>query len=164
MINQTAGAANLSRNLISLRKRNRYSLEQLAERIGVTRQAVAKWEAGESLPDIGRLDLLAKLYGVSLDALVNYDEVAEGISVPPLNKHVFGTVQVGERGQIVIPKKARDIFNLKSGDLLVVLGDTDPSTSGIALVRADAFSIRAAQVLDGMLGKEVLADERTEGS
>ena len=38
------------------------------------------------------------------------------------DKHFFGTVKVGERGQIVIPKEARDIFNIKAGDSMVVFG------------------------------------------
>ena len=38
------------------------------------------------------------------------------------DKHFFGTVKVGERGQIVIPKEARDKFNIKAGDSLVVFG------------------------------------------
>ncbi|MDD4714671.1 MAG: AbrB/MazE/SpoVT family DNA-binding domain-containing protein, partial [Candidatus Absconditabacteria bacterium] len=41
----------------------------------------------------------------------------------PEGKHVFGTVKVGERGQIVIPKKAREIFNICPQDSLLVLGD-----------------------------------------
>ena len=52
---------------------------------------------------------------------------------------LFGTVKVGERGQIVLPKKARDIFHIKPGDLLVVLGDEDPERAGIALVHGDSF-------------------------
>ena len=43
---------------------------------------------------------------------------------------------MGERGQIVIPKRARELFHLNRGDTLVVLGDTNPGTAGIALVPA----------------------------
>ena len=59
---------------------------------------------------------------------------------PPRGKHVFGVVQVGERGQIVIPKRAREIFRLERGATLVVLGDTNPGTAGIALVPAEFFT------------------------
>ncbi len=38
-------------------------------------------------------------------------------------RHIFGTVKVGERGQIVIPKEAREVFGIKPGDTLLVLGD-----------------------------------------
>ncbi len=49
-------------------------------------------------------------------------------------KYLFGICKVGERGQIVIPKEARDVFNINSGDSLVVLGDVK---KGIAIVKAD---------------------------
>ena len=41
----------------------------------------------------------------------------------PKGHYIFGTVKVGERGQIVIPREARDKFNIKAGDTLIVLGD-----------------------------------------
>ena len=41
----------------------------------------------------------------------------------PKGKHVFGTVKVGEKGQIVIPKEARTVFGIRPGDTLLVLGD-----------------------------------------
>lgn len=60
-------------------------------------------------------------------------------------KHLFGSVKVGERGQIVIPKEAREIFDIKPGDILLVLGDTE---RGIALVKADALRELARRILD----------------
>ena len=51
-------------------------------------------------------------------------------------RHIFGTAKVGEKGQIVIPKEARDTFALKEGDRLVVLGD---EKQGIALIKAEKF-------------------------
>jgi AbrB family looped-hinge helix DNA binding protein len=60
-------------------------------------------------------------------------------------KHLFGSVKVGERGQIVIPKEAREIFAIKQGDILLVLGDVE---RGIALVKADALQEFARQILD----------------
>lgn len=47
---------------------------------------------------------------------------------------ICGTVKVGERGQIVIPKKAREYFNIQAGDSLVVLGD---KSKGITIFKAD---------------------------
>lgn len=130
---------NISHNLMTLRQYHKYSQEDVAERIGVSRQAVAKWEAGETLPDIANCDALARLYDVSVDDLIHFDQQAEKISIPPKGKHLFGTVKVGERGQIVLPKRAREIFHIKSGDLLVVLGDETPGYAGIALVSGDSF-------------------------
>ena len=60
----------LGNKLFELRKQNRLSQEELAEKLGVSRQAVSKWECGESLPDTDNLISISKLYGVSLDALV----------------------------------------------------------------------------------------------
>lgn len=108
--------SNIARNLTTLRQLNKFSQEDVAERIGVTRQAVAKWEAGESVPDILNCDALAKLYDVELDDLIHYDQEQTGESIPPKGKHIFGTVRVGERGQIVLPKQARDVFKIKPGD------------------------------------------------
>lgn len=61
----------------------------------------------------------------------------------------FGTVKVGEKGQIVIPKEARQIFDIKSGDTLLVLGDEE---QGIAIVKADVMKELAVKILKG-LGK-----------
>ena len=69
---------------------------------------LAKWENGETMPDIEKYVLLAELYNVTLDDLVNYTKDEIGLSVPPKGKHVFGIVTVGDKGQIVIPHKARN--------------------------------------------------------
>jgi AbrB family looped-hinge helix DNA binding protein len=60
-------------------------------------------------------------------------------------KHLFGSVKVGERGQIVIPKEAREIFDIQPGDILLVLGDVE---RGIALVKADALQEFAKTILE----------------
>ena len=99
-------------NLIQLRKINHMSQEELAEKVNVSRQTLSKWETGESLPDIEKCRVLAELFGVTLDDLVNYETDACGLSVPPKGKHAFGLVTVGEKGQIVIPAKARKIFDI----------------------------------------------------
>lgn len=130
---------NIAANLRYLRNRSRLSQEEVAERIGVSRQSVAKWESGDSLPDIIKCDALAELYDVSLNDLVRYDSEKEGMPIPPKDKHIFGVVTLGERGQISLPKKARELFNLKPGDTLVVLGDTNPLTAGIALIDSRTF-------------------------
>ena len=63
----------------------------------------------------------------------------------PKGKHVFGMVTVGERGQIVIPKKAREIFDIKPGDSLLMLGDDE---SGLALVKNEVFLQCASMIFD----------------
>ena len=112
-------------NLRKLRIYNKYTQEDIAEKLGVSRQSVAKWENGESMPDINKCMDLAKLYDVTLDDLVSTIINSEDEVVGPKGKFMFGVVKVGERGQIVIPKKAREVFNIKTGDRLLILGDID---------------------------------------
>lgn len=130
---------NIAANLRYLRQKNRLSQEEVAERIGVSRQSVAKWESGDALPDIIKCDALAELYDVSLNDLVRYNPEQEGLPIPPKDKHIFGVVTIGERGQISLPKKARELLDLQPGDTLVVLGDTNPSSAGIALIDSRTF-------------------------
>lgn len=124
-------------NLVQLRKLQQMTQEDIADKLGVTRQSVAKWEAGESIPDLDKCKQLAEIFGVSLDDLANYEsEENMGLGVPPKGKHIFGMVTVGDKGQIVIPAKARKLFKISSGDRLVVLGD---ESQGIAIIKADSF-------------------------
>lgn len=126
-------------NIQSRRKVLGLTQEQLAERLGVSRQTVAKWETGETSPDLANAGALAEVLDVSLDALVAYDARGTGLPMPPHGKHLFGTVTVGERGQIVIPKQARELFGITPGDALLVLGDEE---QGLALMKADDFMER----------------------
>ncbi|MDJ1650494.1 MULTISPECIES: helix-turn-helix domain-containing protein [Gordonibacter] len=64
----------IAQRLAALRREKGYSQEELAERLGLSRQAVSKWERAESSPDIGNIVALAKLYGVSVDELLRVDE------------------------------------------------------------------------------------------
>lgn len=124
-------------NLRNLRGIHGLSQEAVAEKIGVSRQAVAKWESGATMPDIQNCAALAELYGVTVDELITFEpKEVKGLVVPPKGKYLFGTVTVGEKGQIVIPVKARRIFDLKPGDDLLMVGDIE---QGLALVRADVF-------------------------
>ena len=66
-----------------------------------------------------------------------------GFAVPPKGKHLFGLVTVGDKGQIVIPVKARKLFDISAGDQLVVLGDEG---QGIALVKAESFLALAGMI------------------
>lgn len=119
-------------NLISLRKINHLSQEELAEKLNISRQTLSKYETGESLPDIEKCKRMAEIFGVSLDDLVNYESADYGLGVPPKGKHMFGMVRVGEKGQIVIPAKARKLFQIEPGDNLVVLGD---ESQGLAIIK-----------------------------
>ncbi len=126
----------ISDNLISLRKLNKMTQEEVAERLNVSRQAVAKWESGATTPDITNCVALAKLYHVSVDDLVSCTQESNYFPIPPRGKHIFGVLTLGERGQIVIPKRAREIFGMNPGDGLILLGDEE---RGLALLKADTM-------------------------
>lgn len=123
-------------NLISLRKLNNLSQEELADRLNISRQTLSKYETGESLPDIEKCKAIADIFGVSLDDLVNYESANSGLGVPPRGKHIFGMVKVGDKGQIVIPAKARKLFQIEPGDNLIVLGD---EAQGLAIIKEKDF-------------------------
>ena len=64
----------IANRLVNLRKNNNLSQEALAEKLGISRQAVSKWERAEASPDTDNLILLARLYGVSLDELLQTND------------------------------------------------------------------------------------------
>lgn len=65
----------------------------------------------------------------------------------PKGHYIFGTVKVGERGQIVIPREARDKFNIKAGDTLIVLGD---EKWGIAVTKSDVLQKFVSDIFQKM--------------
>ena len=64
---------NLGNKIMTLRKKNNLSQEDLAEKVGVTRQTISKWELEETTPDINQAKKLSMIFNVSLDELVNND-------------------------------------------------------------------------------------------
>lgn len=72
--------------LLKLRKKNGYSQEELAEKLGISRQAVSKWERAEASPDTDNLIMLAKLYNISLDELFEIDAVNSVPISAPVSK------------------------------------------------------------------------------
>ena len=71
--------------LIQLRKARRLSQEALAEQLGVSRQAISRWELGETTPDLANLKQLSALYGVSADYLL-HDEYASDEDLPKVKE------------------------------------------------------------------------------
>ena len=63
----------LGNNLFHARKRRGFSQEDVAQRLGVSRQTVSKWETGETVPDIRQSKKMASLYNISLDELIDFD-------------------------------------------------------------------------------------------
>lgn len=127
----------INMNIKALRIQHQLTQEEVAERLNVSRQVIAKWEKGDSTPDIQYCMELAKLYNVTLDNLVRFKQQENGFGVPPKGKYFFGTATLGERGQIVIPKKARELFQLNPGDTLIILGDEE---RGLAIVPEQMLS------------------------
>ncbi len=124
----------IGQNILSLRTKQGMTQEELAQKVDVARQTVAKWESGDAMPDLDNVCRLSEVFDVSLDALVRHDEERVGYPVAPRGLHLFGVVRMGERGQIVVPKKARDVFGLHAGSELLMLGD---ESRGIALQRVE---------------------------
>lgn len=72
---------NLSEKILSLRKKQNLSQEELAEKLNVSRQAVSRWEVGSSQPDASNLLQLSRLFGVSADYLLN-DDYEDSLNTP----------------------------------------------------------------------------------
>lgn len=137
----------LKDNLIILRNIHGFSQEDIAEKIGVSRQAYAKWENGATVPDIEKCMRISEIYAVSLDSLVKTASLDDKgvIPPPPKGKNIWGSVTVNDKGQIVIPKAVREKFSLSSGKRLVVLTD---DSEGIALVPAEVFEARMKKAME----------------
>ena len=103
-----------------------------------------------TVPDIEKAALLAQVYGITLDSLTKSENVdGVGILPPaPKGKNIWGVAVLGDRGQIVIPKAARDHLGLKSGDRLIVGSDE----VGIALLPADYVESMMQELEDMIAG------------
>ncbi|MBQ3285800.1 MAG: helix-turn-helix domain-containing protein [Ruminococcus sp.] len=130
----------IASNIRFLRKQENLSQEEFAERFGVSRQSVAKWESGESVPDLMKCREIAEYYDISIDTLVSLS--LEGIDMNEKTtdgKYIFGMVKVTEGGRITIPEYALEVFNIHEGDRLMVMGDT--ARGGIALAKISLGNI-----------------------
>ena len=128
----------LKDNLLMLRNIHGFSQEEIAEKIGISRQAYAKWENGATIPDVEKCARLAQIYGTTVDGLLRTEEMDDGRVLPPApkGKNMWGAVTINERGQIVIPKAARDHFGLCAGQRLILVSEDN---EGFALVPAEIF-------------------------
>lgn len=84
----------LSEKLYTLRRKNGLSQEQLAEQLNVSRQAISKWEAGQSIPESDKLLSISNYFNVSLDYLMKEDETQDTISE---TEHINTSLQTGDR-------------------------------------------------------------------
>ena len=135
--------------LIKLRKKNGYSQEELADKLGLSRQAVSKWERAEASPDTDNLICLAKLYGVSLDELLSTDEDVETIvneqvkqEEPKKDNDSSITLEDDDGSKVVIKGKHIDCFDKdgkhivkkKKDKFLLILDCIDGALTGLALI------------------------------
>ena len=102
--------------LIQLRKKHGLSQEELADKLGLSRQAVSKWERAEASPDTDNLICLAKLYGVSLDELLSTDEdvetiVKEQVKKEPENGGDSITLQDEDGSKVVIKNHTVEAYD-----------------------------------------------------
>ena len=136
----------LKDNLIMLRNMYGMSEVEISGKIGISRQAYAKWESGSTVPDIEKCKRLADFYDVTIDSLLKTETDDKiGIIPPaPKGKNIWGSVTINERGQMVIPKAAREKFGWGGGQRLIVLSDNE----GIALIPAETFEAKMKTVME----------------
>ena len=142
----------LKDNLLMLRNIRGYSQEEIAEKVGISRQAYAKWESGATVPDVEKCARLAQVYGTTVDGLLRTEELDDGRILPPApkGKNMWGAVTMNERGQIVIPKAARDHFGLSAGQRFILMSEDG---EGFALVPAEVFE-RKLELVGRILASE----------
>ena len=131
--------------LCELRKKHNLSQEELADKLGVSRQAVSKWERSESSPDTDNLIQLAKLYGISLDELLNGDDA---IDIIEENKNsnsqdnsdsdvIFedndGTIVSTGKGVVTIKDDEGNVVTVEKGKTIV----TDKDGKSKTIVKKD---------------------------
>lgn len=119
----------LSERIYQFRRKNGLSQEQLAERIGVSRQAISKWESGTSTPELEKLFALSECFNITLDELVK-DEAA--------NQETSETPQKSEKDAV------SKTVEMKAGVVLCLIGAICLILSGIMMVT----SPRAADQLN----------------
>lgn len=88
---------------------------------------------------------LNKIYNIKSRKITTFPTKKKKEIIMKTKKHLFGVCRVGEKGQIVIPKEARKIFDIKVGDSLLLLGD---EKKGMALIKTEVFEDSIKGVLD----------------
>ena len=93
--------------LVALRREQGWSQEELALRLGVSRQAVSKWERAESSPDTDNLIALARLYGISLDELLLHAPEEGEQAQAREDREVFAAAEAWEAGEARLEKQRK---------------------------------------------------------
>lgn len=115
----------IANRLVRLRKEKGYSQEDLADKLGISRQAISKWERAEASPDTENLILLARLYNMSLDELLKTEETSEDIREESKEKEKEKeTTHVSFKNGIHV-ESAKDHVHVSLGEIHVVEEDGD---------------------------------------
>lgn len=91
----------IANRLVELRKNNGYSQEVLAEKLGISRQAISKWERAEASPDTDNLISLAEIYGMTLDEILN--PAAEAKELKKQKKQLNAAQKIGKKMFMALP-------------------------------------------------------------
>lgn len=147
----------MNEKLRQLRLVCKMTQEELAEKMEVSRQTVAKWESGESIPDMVKCYELAKIFDIEIEDIANVFIPKKDINrIHPKNKYFFGVSKI-VNNRIVLSDEALQIFGLENGDEVIILGDT---TQGIALVPKDGY----AEFWNQIINSPILGDDDNENS
>ncbi len=131
--------------LIQLRKKSGWSQEELAEQLGVSRQAVSKWEGAQSIPDLDKVLALSRLFGVTTDYLLK-DELGEAEPAPAMDAP--GRVVTMEEASAFLTVKAEEARRVAMGALFCVLSPVCLLVlSGLTVLPGFALSENAAVAL-----------------
>lgn len=109
-------------SLRQIRINHKMTQEELSEKLGVSRQTIAKWESGESVPDIMKCSELADVYGLELEDIASMFIKRPHTEFRPSGKYIFGKCII-KHNLIALSDEAMTIFDLKDGDELLLLGD-----------------------------------------
>jgi len=111
----------IANRLLELRKGKKFSQEELAEKIGVSRQAVSKWERAESSPDTDNLIELARLYEVSLDELLFTTEPIPRKDENVANEECDGGVHAKEKDNTVVYTALKGFWQISAYSVAVTV-------------------------------------------
>ncbi len=121
---------NFSKKLKEIRKKEGISQEQLAERIGVSRQAITKWETGKGLPDVENMVIIAEIFKTTIDELlmdsmfkIKLDDRKNKLDVICLNKNKLSRYEAEESltVEIILPNKYSDICEIAASVKLLTI-------------------------------------------
>ncbi len=136
--------SSLGSRIAELRKKNNLTQEEFAEKLGVTAQAVSKWENGASCPDIMLLPKIAEIFGVSIDALMGTKPIEE----PKV-----------DAGAPAITDEQLNKMKLR----VLVIDNNMPEKKPINISVPVSFVLKAASVglkISGVLGNDILNDDQ----